>query len=67
MDLNIESLYSDLSSTEGVISVNYIHMRNISIEKTNIALHIIRENQKYFKNCKIKLLKLYNKAIYYIN
>ena len=45
-DLDIESLYSDLSSIEGVISVHDIHLWNISIGRPSIALHIICENQK---------------------
>ena len=43
-DLDIESLYSDLSSIEGVISVHDIHLWNISIGRPSIALHIICEN-----------------------
>ena len=40
-DLDIESLYNDLSSIEGVISVHDIHLWNISIGRPSIALHII--------------------------
>ena len=43
-DLDIESLYNDLSSIEGVISVHDIHLWNISIGRPSIALHIICEN-----------------------
>ena len=43
-DLDIESLYSDLSSLKGVISVHDIHLWNISIGRPSIALHIICEN-----------------------
>ena len=43
-DLDIESLYSDLSSIEGVISVHDIHLWNISIGRPSIALHIICQN-----------------------
>ena len=45
-DLDIESLYSDLSSIEGVISVHDIHLWNISIGRPSIALHIICESPK---------------------
>ena len=45
-DLDIESLYSDLSSIEGVISVHDIHLWNISIGRPSIALHIICENPR---------------------
>ena len=40
-DLDIESLYNDLNSIEGVISVHDIHLWNISIGRPSIALHII--------------------------
>ena len=43
-DLDIESLYNDLSSIKGVISVHDIHLWNISIGRPSIALHIICEN-----------------------
>ena len=43
-DLDIESLYNDLSSIEGVISVHDIHLWNISIGRPSIALHIICDN-----------------------
>ena len=43
-DLDIESLYNDLSSIEGVISVHDIHLWNISIGRPSIALHIICES-----------------------
>ena len=43
-DLDIETLYNDLSSIEGVISVHDIHLWNISIGRPSIALHIICEN-----------------------
>ena len=43
-DLDIESLYNDLSSIEGVISVHDIHLWNISIGRPSIALHIICED-----------------------
>ena len=43
-DLDIESLYNDLNSIEGVISVHDIHLWNISIGRPSIALHIICEN-----------------------
>lgn len=43
-DLDIESLYNDLSSLEGVISVHDIHLWNISIGRPSIALHIICDN-----------------------
>ena len=45
-DLDIESLYRDLSSIEGVISVHDIHLWNISIGRPSIALHIICENPR---------------------
>ena len=45
-DLDIESLYNDLSAIEGVISVHDIHLWNISIGRPSIALHIICENPK---------------------
>ena len=45
-DLDIESLYSELSSIEGVISVHDIHLWNISIGRPSIALHIICENPR---------------------
>ena len=43
-DLDIESLYAELSSIKGVISVHDIHLWNISIGRPSIALHIICEN-----------------------
>ena len=43
-DLDIESLYNDLGSINGVISVHDIHLWNISIGRPSIALHIICEN-----------------------
>ena len=43
-DLDIESLYNDLSSIKGVISVHDIHLWNISIGRPSIALHIICDN-----------------------
>ena len=43
-DLDIESLYSDLSAIKGVISVHDIHLWNISIGRPSIALHIICQN-----------------------
>ena len=43
-DLDIESLYTDLSSIKGVISVHDIHLWNISIGRPSIALHIICDN-----------------------
>ena len=45
-DLDIESLYNDLSSIEGVISVHDIHLWNISIGRPSIALHIICNSPK---------------------
>ena len=45
-DLDIEALYADLSSIEGVISVHDIHLWNISIGRPSIALHIICENPR---------------------
>ena len=45
-DLDIESLYNDLSSIEGVISVHDIHLWNISIGRPSIALHIFCESPK---------------------
>ena len=45
-DLDIESLYNELSSIEGVISVHDIHLWNISIGRPSIALHIICESPK---------------------
>ena len=45
-DLDIESLYNDLSSIKGVISVHDIHLWNISIGRPSIALHIICENPR---------------------
>ena len=45
-DLDIESLYNDLSAIEGVISVHDIHLWNISIGRPSIALHIICESPK---------------------
>jgi len=45
-DLDIESLYNDLSSIEGVISVHDIHLWNISIGRPSIALHIICKSPK---------------------
>ena len=45
-DLDIESLYNDLSSINGVISVHDIHLWNISIGRPSIALHIICDNPK---------------------
>ena len=45
-DLDIETLYSELSSIEGVISVHDIHLWNISIGRPSIALHIICENPR---------------------
>ena len=45
-DLDIESLYNDLSSINGVISVHDIHLWNISIGRPSIALHIICNNPK---------------------
>ena len=45
-DLDIESLYSELSSIEGVILVHDIHLWNISIGRPSIALHIICENPR---------------------
>ena len=45
-DLDIESLYNDLSSIDGVISVHDIHLWNISIGRPSISLHIICENPK---------------------
>ena len=43
-DLDIESLYTDLNSIKGVISVHDIHLWNISIGRPSIALHIICKN-----------------------
>jgi len=43
-DLDIESLYNDLNSIKGVISVHDIHLWNISIGRPSIALHIICDN-----------------------
>ena len=43
-DLDIESLYTDLNSIKGVISVHDIHLWNISIGRPSIALHIICNN-----------------------
>ena len=43
-DLDIESLYNELSSIDGVISVHDIHLWNISIGRPSIALHIICDN-----------------------
>ena len=43
-DLDIESLYNDLSNIKGVISVHDIHLWNISIGRPSIALHIICDN-----------------------
>ena len=43
-DLDIESLYNELGSIKGVISVHDIHLWNISIGRPSIALHIICEN-----------------------
>ena len=45
-DLDIESLYNDLGSIKGVISVHDIHLWNISIGRPSIALHIICEDPK---------------------
>jgi len=45
-DLDIESLYNELSSIKGVISVHDIHLWNISIGRPSIALHIICDNPK---------------------
>ena len=45
-DLDIESLYNELSSIKGVISVHDIHLWNISIGRPSIALHIICESPK---------------------
>jgi len=45
-DLDIEALYADLSSIEGVISVHDIHLWNISIGRPSIALHIICKSPK---------------------
>ena len=45
-DLDIESLYNDLSAIEGVISVHDIHLWNISIGRPSIALHIICQSPK---------------------
>ena len=46
-DLDIETLYNDLSSIEGVISVHDIHLWNISIGRPSIALHIICESPNH--------------------
>ena len=43
-DLDIDSLYNDLSNIKGVISVHDIHLWNISIGRPSIALHIICDN-----------------------
>ena len=43
-DLDIDSLYNDLSDIKGVISVPDIHLWNISIGRPSIALHIICDN-----------------------
>ena len=43
-DLDIDSLYNDLSCIKGVISVHDIHLWNISIGRPSIALHIICDN-----------------------
>ena len=45
-DLDIESLYNELSNINGVISVHDIHLWNISIGRPSIALHIICDNPK---------------------
>ena len=45
-DLDIESLYNELSLIKGVISVHDIHLWNISIGRPSIALHIICDNPK---------------------
>ena len=45
-DVDIESLYNELSSIEGVVSVHDIHLWNISIGRPSIALHIICDKPK---------------------
>ena len=45
-DVDIENLYNELSSIEGVISVHDIHLWNISIGRPSIALHIICDKPK---------------------
>ena len=45
-DLDIESLYNELSNINGVNSVHDIHLWNISIGRPSIALHIICDNPK---------------------
>jgi zinc transporter 2 len=45
-DLDIESLYNELCSINGVISVHDIHTWNISIGRPSIALHINCYNPK---------------------
>ena len=45
-DLDIESLYNELCSIDGVISVHDIHLWNISIGRPSIALHIKCDNPK---------------------
>ena len=45
-DVDIESLYNELSSIEGVVSVHDIHLWNISIGRPSIALHIICNKPK---------------------
>ena len=45
-DLEIESLYDELNSIKGVISVHDIHLWNISIGRPSISLHIICKSPK---------------------
>ena len=45
-DLDIESLYNELNSINGVISVHDIHLWNISIGRPSISLHINCYNPK---------------------
>ena len=60
-DLDIESLYNELSLIDGVISVHDIHLWNISIGRPSIALHIICNNPKEI--LKIATLKCKNFGI----
>ena len=58
-DLDIESLYNELSNINGVNSVHDIHLWNISIGRPSIALHIICDNPKETLKIATQIFKKY--------
>ena len=58
-DLDIESLYNELSNLNGVISVHDIHLWNISIGRPSISLHIKCNNPKEIIKIATQICKKY--------